>query len=156
VRRRARASTPAVCTEFGSLRSYCEQRPFKQIGFGGGAHGGIGPGLHPEQYASAALERFTSSESETPYQTTAYEQPCSHKFTGAIATHSLLLAQPYEYLFRIASRSIAYACWPFLQVVSGSETQLGQHSPAGVSVCVPGGHLSAGHGGQAEHEVGQH
>ena len=77
------------------------------MGTGGGAQGGIGPCLQPEQYVSAALERFDSRESETPYQTTAYEQPCSHKFTGAIATHSLLLAQPYEYLFRIASRCSA-------------------------------------------------
>jgi hypothetical protein len=47
-----------------------------------------------EQLAAAAVERFASNESATPYQITAYEQPCSHEFTGAMTAHSLLLAQP--------------------------------------------------------------
>jgi hypothetical protein len=74
----------------------------EQTGTGGGVQGGIGPLVQLEQYMSAALERFDSNESATPYQTAAYEQPCSQRFTGATSTHSLLLAQPYEYLFKIA------------------------------------------------------
>ena len=114
--------------------TYCEHCPLKQMGVGGGAQGGMGPCLQLEQYLSAALERLGSSESEMPYHTTAYEQPCSHKFLGAITTHSLLLAQPKEYLFKIALRCSAYASWPFLHAAVESETQLGQQSLAGVSV----------------------
>ena len=63
-------------------------------GVGGGTQGGIGPCVQLEQFAAAAFARFVSNESATPYQTAAYEQPCSHMFTGAMIAHSLLLAQP--------------------------------------------------------------
>jgi hypothetical protein len=87
--------------------------PSMQRGMVGGAHGGCGIGLQLEQYVFAAFERFDSNESETPYQTAAYEQPDSHELTGAISTHSLALEQPYRYLFRIASRCAAYSRCPF-------------------------------------------
>jgi hypothetical protein len=83
--------------------------PPTQRGVGGGSQGGIGPSLQPEQYLSAEVERTGSNESATPYQSAAYEQPCSHRLRAAITTHSLALEQPYWYFFRITSRSAAYA-----------------------------------------------
>ena len=126
-----------------------------QCGLGGGAQAGIGPGLQLPQYISAAFERLLSKESATPYQTEAYEQPCSHKLRGAITTHSLSAAQPTVYLFRITSRRTAYSARPFLHVASPSSTQMGQQLPGRVSKWLPGAQAMSGQGGQFELQVAQ-
>lgn len=113
----------------------------------GGAGQGIGPSLQLEQYISAEFERFDSSESVAPYKTETYEQR-SHRLSGAIVTHSALLAQPARYFCRNESRCARYACCPLWHCASASSTQVGQQLPERVSACEPTAHPIVTQAGQ--------